>query len=341
MPKIRLAKSRDSRTRRKARSPVLSEEALQLKQEIRDGNAEFMDYLIGKGYSAATVSCYARDAARFERWAEKENVPVEAASYNDILHYIQGKRRQVKQRTLSTVINSLKHYYSFLTLAGVITDNPTSRITIRGIKRKHLYDILAKQELEGLYHNYTGIEENEKYQNQNWYRTSRLTAIRNKVIVGLLVYQGLNTTELQRLKEKDVKLREGKIFIAGTRRSNEREMTLESVQMLDLMEYTLKTRPEILKLTGKESDQLLVSTGTSGRIHNALEKLVKHLKKLNSKVTSLKQIRTSVITHWLKLYNLREVQYMAGHRFVSSTESYLVNDLDDLSEEITRFHPIG
>lgn len=57
MPKIRLAKSRDSRTRRKARSPVLSEEALQLKQEIRDGNAEFMDYLIGKGYSAATVSC--------------------------------------------------------------------------------------------------------------------------------------------------------------------------------------------------------------------------------------------------------------------------------------------
>ena len=32
---------------------------------------------------------------------------------------------------------------------------------------------------------------------------------------------------------------------------------------------------------------------------------------------------------------------MAGHRFVSSTEAYLVNDIDDLKEDIAKFHPIG
>jgi integrase/recombinase XerD len=32
---------------------------------------------------------------------------------------------------------------------------------------------------------------------------------------------------------------------------------------------------------------------------------------------------------------------MAGHRYVSTTEGYLVNDLEDLSEEITKFHPMG
>ncbi len=54
----------------------------------------------------------------------------------------------------------------------------------------------------------------------------------------------------------------------------------------------------------------------------------------------MKQLRTSVITHWLKNYNLREVQYMAGHRYVSSTEAYQINDLDDLIEDIGKYHPL-
>jgi len=46
-----------------------------------------------------------------------------------------------------------------------------------------------------------------------------------------------------------------------------------------------------------------------------------------------------VITHWLKLHNLRKVQYMAGHRYISSTESYKANNLDGLKEDIAKFHP--
>jgi hypothetical protein len=33
------------------------------------------------------------------------------------------------------------------------------------------------------------------------------------------------------------------------------------------------------------------------------------------------------------------VQYMAGHRYVSSTENYLVNDIEDLQDDITKYHP--
>lgn len=40
-------------------------------------------------------------------------------------------------------------------------------------------------------------------------------------------------------------------------------------------------------------------------------------------------------------HNFREVQYRAGHRYVSSTENYLVNDLEDLQEDINKYHPIG
>ena len=106
-------------------------------------------------------------------------------------------------------------------------------------------------------------------------------------------------------------------------------------------EYILKTRQEILQLHNKTSDKLFISSGTGNHFNNTIQKLIQKLNKQNSKITTIQQIRTSVITHWLKNYNLRQVQYMAGHRYVSSTEAYFMNDLDDLQEDISKFHPIG
>ena len=106
------------------------------------------------------------------------------------------------------------------------------------------------------------------------------------------------------------------------------------------MDYLLKTRNEIIQLTGKQSAQLFISIGTSERFANIMVYLLKRLNQLNKKVTSAKQLKASVIVHWLKLYNLRQVQYMAGHRYVSSTESFLVNEMDGMIEDIDKYHPI-
>jgi site-specific recombinase XerC len=97
----------------------------------------------------------------------------------------------------------------------------------------------------------------------------------------------------------------------------------------------------LLPVKVKQSDKLLVSGGAGQSIQNALQRLTKQLQKYEGcKIKNLQQIRASVITHWLKLYNLRQVQYMAGHRFVSSTEAYMVNDLEGLLEDINKFHPM-
>ena len=109
-----------------------------------------------------------------------------------------------------------------------------------------MYDILKKQELETLYENFEITEENDSNKNQNWFKTSQLTSRRNKVILGLMIWQGLGTRELTKIEVKDLKLRDGTIYIQGSRRSNERELKLESHQILDIMEYQLKTRQEIL-----------------------------------------------------------------------------------------------
>ncbi|MGV8138348.1 MAG: integrase [Mangrovibacterium sp.] len=52
------------------------------------------------------------------------------------------------------------------------------------------------------------------------------------------------------------------------------------------------------------------------------------------------QIRISVISHWVKEKNIREVQYMAGHASIYSTQRYIRASLDDLKDELSLFHPL-
>ena len=74
---------------------------------------------------------------------------------------------------------------------------------------------------------------------------------------------------------------------------------------------------------------------------NLMNQLKRNARKLNPIVKNAKQIRASVITKWLKAHNLREVQYLSGHRYISSKESYLQNDIEELIEEINQYHPLG
>jgi len=138
-----------------------------------------------------------------------------------------------------------------------------------------------------------------------------------------------------------VKLREGKIFIAGARRSNERTLKLESHQLYDMMDYINDTRKHILQNRNitTPTQELFMTINKGTHLKNALSLLVQQLRKINNKVKSLDQLRASVIVHWLQQYNLRKVQIMAGHRYVSSTESYKANNMEELKEDIKNYHP--
>ena len=68
--------------------------------------------------------------------------------------------------------------------------------------------------------------------------------------------------------------------------------------------------------------------------------MFRRLKIIYPEIKNAQQIRQSVITHWLKTNNLREVQYMAGHRWVSSTERYQLNNLEGLKAQVDKYHPL-
>ena len=126
-------------------------------------------------------------------------------------------------------------------------------------------------------------------------------------------------------------------------------MVLEAHQIMDMYDYVLNVRNQIATLPAKrktqqqqKTDKLFIGDGGNCySMSNFVTQLMITVRKLNPQVLNAKQIRTSVIVKWLKMYNLRQVQYLAGHKYISSTESYLQNEIEGLKEEVQQYHPLG
>jgi integrase/recombinase XerD len=295
---------------------------------------KFFEYLQLKKYTLETCTGVVKTITRFAQWAEEKNIPLLDVSYNDVMAYVAHCRsKRNAPRTLQIVVLHLRFYYAFLLSENDVQDNPCSNIEIKGVKRKMLYETFTPEELENLYRAYASLDISKSGIG------SRITHKRNKVLLGLVIYQGLRTQELAELKVSDVKLQEGKIKIEGSLRTEGRELKLEAFQLYDMMDYINETRKLIMAISGKETNQLFTSLGGGENFSNITDKLLRALRKIDKRVKETKQLRGSVITNWLKVHNIRKVQYMAGHRYVSSTENYQANNMDDLKEDVNRYHP--
>ncbi|MBS1556571.1 MAG: site-specific integrase [Bacteroidetes bacterium] len=297
---------------------------------------KFKSYLTKKKLAENTVRQNRNYTGLFLEWAEKENIKVKEANYTDVLNFIDHcRKRKIKTRMVNRILLAIRYYYQYLR-----TDkNPAAGINLKGTTRTVPHDLLSKEELEELYEKYTVVDERSQ---------------RNKVILGLFIHQAITTDELKKLEPNHIKTREGKIYVPGSPRSNSRILKLEAEQILELHDYLKTIRPKILnelkaERPGRKPDhvketkdlhQLFISMNGSENIKNSLVFLVSALRKLNPKVKSAKQIRYSVITEWLKEKDIRTVQYMAGHRYVSSTERYRNYNLQDLEEALEQHHPM-
>lgn len=302
---------------------------------------KFREWLTLKGYSSATVATIVRQTADFLAWTDKENIPdLAEISYNDLLAYVQAcQQRGVAQKTIAHYVADLRKLFDFLISEGTGTDNPAAFVRLRGIKRRVYHPLLSPEELQRLYRQYPVVIGPEAGKILPPQERNLLSRRRNKVIVGLLVNQGLRVEELKALKVQDLQLREGRITIHRQRRTAERTLDLEAGQVYELMDYLAGTRKQLLQLHEAGTDDLFIQHREALHFYGVTQVILKHLRRINHTVKNLDQIRASVITHWVKMYDLRKAQYLAGHRHVSSTEEYRQQVLDELQADVKKFHP--
>ena len=310
---------------------------------------DFKSYLKQQELSKTTAEMYHYQTMNFISFLDKDNTEVENCTEKEIMLYLAHLQKQgIASETRKLRLSALKHFFNFQIENNQRKDNPANRIKLQGGQKQKLYPILTPQELQSIYENYTVPKEDDPRSHHNWFNAYKLSKERNKVIIGLLFNQGITTAEVSRITTDSLDLRNGKIDITGGRTGKDRTLELKSSQIMDLMEYQYKTRNELLKYHKEPTKQLFLSTPASGQTQvndvnafNIFKRLTDELKEQNPKFINFLQVRASVITYWLKNYNLRQVQYFAGHKRIISTEMYLINDIDDLQKEIDNFHPIG
>lgn len=309
---------------------------------------EYISYLQSKNLAPSSIAHYVRELALFLSWIDKEEMQITKPDILKHLEYLKNKRN-LENISRSRVLNSLNHYFSFLHKEQQINVNPCAFLKIRGTKKTSLYRIYTTEELQQLYDNFYLLFV-RNYDNshipKNQRRQSDLSKQRNAVILNILINQGATTKEIDTIELCDLDLMNATLKIRGGRKSNERILMLEATQIGILMNYLQNIRPQLLEYYTQENEKLFLTLPEyskqqtdSPNLMHVFKPLTKQLKEIDSNFLNFKQIRASVITNWLKVYGLRKTQNMAGHRHISTTERYKVNDLQQLTDDISKLHP--
>jgi site-specific recombinase XerD len=293
---------------------------------------KFRNYLQGKRYMASTVDCHVKSIVSFLEWVIANNLyEIENVGYNDLLSHIQFlQEKKLTVHTINIRLLSISKYFEFLKEEKLVTRNPARTLRIKGKMKTITEQPLKYADLEVLYFEYKKIDKSVK---KNAQKSVYLAHQRNIIIVGLLVWQGLHSGELEKLEVSHINLDEGKIYIPSGARSNSRTLQLHVQQVVQLHTYLHGGIREQMKM---KADKLFAA-----RTCDIVQHLLEELKGLNPIIKNAQHIRASVILNWLKQYNKRQVQYMAGHRYIDSTERYAIQETDSLTDLLVKHHPFG
>ncbi len=288
---------------------------------------DFKIYLIARRFMQSTINGHLLNVGYFLKWIENNGLhEAENLQYTDLLNYVNYEQKQNKDvSTINLRISSISKYFEFLKQENLITRNPARTLRIKGKAKTIIQNLLSYDELLNLYNGYKSIE---KIVPSHIKEKSELAHQRNIIIVGLLIWQGLHSGELEKLEINHVNLNEGIIYIPSTTRSNSRELKLSSQQIITMHTY----------IHGGVRDKFKVSNERlfSGNLHNIVQLLIEELKGIDLQIKNAQHIRASVILYWLRQYNKRQVQYMAGHKYIHSTEAYEIQEMETLTNQLTK-----
>jgi integrase/recombinase XerD len=285
----------------------------------------FEEYIAKKGHTKETVKTYSFQVAPFIAMYPDLNRFTFKEVNNALSEYLKHHKNQNYK---NSILASVKKYYDYLIETGQRNDHPCRTMQFKAIRKKGVIhsDLFSSAELELL------MERDERFP---------LLKKRNQVIVSLLIYQALQIQELENLKVQHINLDEGRVYIQSTPSGTRRHLELHPKQYKIFDSYINESRRELLKI---ESDKLIVGTRGTPITKDQVHYIISTFKPLfPDRNLTPENIRQSVIANWIneKRFPLEQVQLLAGHAWISTTEKYRQTSADDKRAIINRFHPLG
>jgi len=284
----------------------------------------FLEFLsVEKGLSLNTILSYSRDLEKLFLFFKKEKIHWLKAKEEDLIMFIHHQSRSgLGARSSARLISSLKSFYRFLILDGLLEKSPASNLSSPKVWFS-LPKFLTVKEVELLLN-----QPDEK----------DVHGTRDKAMLEVLYATGLRVSELVTLRLKDLNLREGFIICLG-KGGKERIVPLGNSARKALEKYLEEARP---KLEKKAVDSLFLTRLGEPFTRQGFWKLLREYGQkanLASKI-SPHVLRHSFATHLLERgADLRSVQLMLGHSQITTTQIYTHVSRERLRSVYEKYHP--
>jgi len=284
----------------------------------------FLEFLtVEKGLSTNTIKSYSIDLRKLFLFFRKEKIPWLKADEEDLIKFIHHQSRaSLSSRSLARLISSVKSFYRFLVLDGMISKNPASNLSTPRLWLD-LPKFLTEEEVEKL------IAQPEKKSSHS---------LRDKAMLEFLYATGLRVSELTSLRLKDLNLEQGFVLCRG-KGGKERIVPIGHSAQLVLRQYLQEVRPRLDK---REDDSLFLTNRGGAFTRQGFWKMLKKYGKqagLEKKI-SPHVLRHSFATHLLERgADLRSVQLMLGHSQITTTQIYTHVSRRQLQKVYDKYHP--
>ena len=285
----------------------------------------FNKYLVEvKKCSQNTLSSYMRDVRQLGDYLETHSdASIAEADGDELYEYIQWLKGNGKSvATVSRAIASIKCMYGVLVENGVVSENPTGKLTPDKTTHK-LPQILTSKEVELL------LEQPS---------CTDAKGYRDRAMLELLYATGIRVSELIALNIGDVNTTAGVIRCVS--KDKERLIPLYSTAVKALTEYIEFVRPQMIALPSEQA--LFVNVSGDRMSRQGFWKIIKsyqqkaHIEKTITPHT----LRHSFAAHLLENgADLHSIQEMLGHADISSTQIYSQLVKKQLKDVYNKAHP--
>lgn len=286
---------------------------------------EYRIYLAEERHASAnTLSSYLRDVRQFEGYLQSEGLgdvcAAEKGVVQEYMNRMLGKGKSAA--TVTRSVASLKSFYHYLVLKGVLKKSPVQDVTPVKVER-HLPQILTGQEVELF------LEQPQ---------CTDMKGYRDHAMLELLYATGIRVSELISLDLEDLNLSAGVVRCAG--KGKERIIPLYPAAVRALQEYVEKIRPGMI--ASPEEAALFVNMNGERMSRQGFWKIIKYYQEkahIDKDITP-HTLRHSFAAHLLENgADLRSIQEMLGHADISSTQIYanLINQ--KLKDVYNKAHP--
>lgn len=294
----------------------------------------YEEVITGKSYN--TIKSYKKDIMQFidylneyEEIDEFENV--ETITFRSFIAYLNSankkdddERKVVSKRSINRKISALRTFFKYLQEKKIVKTNKVNYITMPKFE-KELPNILGREDINKL---------------RDAINTSKITGIRDRLIIELLYSSGIRASELIDLNEYMINIEERELRVIG--KGNKERITFFSENSKKWLEKYIEEKKK--KYSNYTKDVVFANSKGEKLTTRSLRRLIAdHAKKAGLQ----KEVTPHVFRHTFatELLNngvdIRYLQELLGHSSISTTQVYTHVSKALLKDVYMNTHPLA